>query len=60
MKIVMTNTANNTRKIVKFGELINRLQDENLNVVNRKWINFKLISGETIRVNGYEYKKEII
>ena len=59
MKIVMTNPEDNTRKVVKFDELINQLQAVNMNVINSKWINFKLLNGETVRVNGNEYKKEI-
>ena len=59
MKIVMTNTKDNTRKVVKFGELINQLQAENLNVVNKRWINFKLLNGGKVTVNGYELKREI-
>ena len=59
MKIVMTDTKTNIRKLVKFGELINRLQDEKINVVNRRWINFKLLNGETIKVDGCEFKKEV-
>ena len=59
MKIIMTNTADHTRKVVKFGELIGQLQAVNMNVINRKWINFKLLNGEMVRVNGNEYKKEI-
>jgi len=59
MKIVMTNTADNTRKIVKFGELIGQLQAVNMNVINSKWINFRLLNGETVRVNGNEYRKKI-
>ena len=59
MKIVMTNTKDNTRKVVKFGELINQLQAENLNVVNKRWINFKLLNGGKVTVNGYEFKREI-
>jgi len=59
MKIVMTNTATHTRKVVKFGELINRLQAVNNNIINHRWINYKLLSGETVSVNGYEFKREI-
>jgi len=59
MKIVMTNTVDHMRKVVKFDELINRLQDNNLNVINKKWINYKLLNGETIEVDGHEYKREI-
>jgi len=59
MKIVMTNPDDNTRKVVKFGELIRQLQAVNMNVINRKWINYKLLNGETVRVNGNEYKREV-
>ena len=59
MKIVMTNTADHTRKVVKFGELIKCLQDKNFNVINRRWINTKLLNNETISVDGYEFKKGI-
>ena len=59
MKIVMTNTATHTRKVVKFDELINRLQAENLNIINRRWVNLKLLNGETVLVDGYEFKKGI-
>ena len=59
MKIVMTNTATKERTVVKFGELISRLQAENLNVINRRWINFKLLNGETFSVNGCKYQREI-
>jgi len=59
MKIVMTNTATHTRKVVKFGELINRLQAVNNNIINHRWINYKLLNGETVSVNGYEFKREI-
>ena len=59
MKIVMTNPEDNTRKVVKFGELIRQLQAVNMNVVNHKWINYKLLNGETVRVNGNEYRKKI-
>ena len=59
MKIIMTNPKDHTRKVVKFGELIGQLQDANLNVINKRWINYKLLNGETIAINGYEYKKEI-
>ena len=59
MKIVRTNTITNTRKVVKFDEMINHLQDENMNVINRRWINYKLLNGETVMVNGCKYQKEI-
>ncbi len=59
MKIIMTNTADHTRKVVKFGELIKRLQEVNNNIVNHRWINYKLHNGETIKVNGYEFKREV-
>ena len=59
MKIIMTNTADHTRRVVKFNELINRLQDDNPCIINRKWINFKLLNNKTISVNGYEFKREI-
>jgi len=59
MKIVMTNPADNTRKIIKFGELISQLQAVNMNVINHRWINYKLLNGETVRVNGNEYRNEI-
>ena len=60
MKIVMTNTATHTRKVVKFGELIGQLQAVNLNIINRRWINYKLLNGETVLANGYEFRREII
>ena len=59
MKIVMTNPEDNTRKVVKFGELIKQLQDASLNIINKRWINYKLLSGETVTANGYEFKREI-
>ena len=59
MKIVMTNPEDNTRKVVKFGELIRQLQAVNLNIINRRWINYKLLNGETVSANGYEFKREI-
>jgi len=59
MKIVMTNTADHTSKVVKFGELIKRLQEVNNNKVNNWWINIKLLNGETISVNGNEFKREV-
>jgi len=59
MKIVETNPATHTRKVVKFDELISRLQAVNMNVINKRWINYKLLNGETVRVNGNEYKREI-
>jgi hypothetical protein len=55
----MTNPEDNTRKVVKFGELIKQLQDVNNNIVNRRWINYKLLNGETVSANGYEFKREI-
>ena len=55
----MTNPADNTRKIIKFGELISQLQAVNMNVINHRWINYKLLNGETVRVNGNEYRNEI-
>lgn len=55
----MTNTATHTRKIVKFGELISRLQAVNMNIVNHRWINYKLLNGETVRVDGDEFKREV-
>jgi len=59
MKIIMTNTADHTRKVVKFDEVHSCLQNANLNVVNKRWINYKLLSGDVIRVDGYEFKKGI-
>ena len=59
MKIVMTNPEDNTRKVVKFGELIRQLQNANLNIINHRWINYKLLNGETVSANGYEFKREI-
>ena len=59
MKIVMTNPEDNTRKVVKFGELIKQLQAIDMNVINHKWLNYKLLNGGTVRFNGYEYKREI-
>ena len=59
MKIVITNPADNTRKIVKFGELIKQLEPFTHSIVNRRWINYKLLNGKTIFVNGNEYKREI-
>jgi len=55
MKIIETNTG----KSIKFGELIKRLQAVNMNIVNHRWINFKLLSGEIVEVDGNKYKKEI-
>lgn len=55
----MTNPEDNTRKFVKFGELINQLQAVNMNVINHKWLNYKLLNGGTVRVNGNEYRKKI-
>jgi len=59
MKIVMINTVTKERKVVKFGELIKRLQEVNNNKVNNWWINIKLLNGETISVNGHEFKREV-
>jgi len=59
MKIVMTNPEDNTKKVVKFGELIRQLQAVNLNIINHRWINYKLLNGETVSANGYEFKREI-
>ena len=59
MKIVMTNPEDNTRKVVKFGELIRQLQAVNMNIINHRWINYKLLNGETVSANGYEFKREI-
>ena len=59
MKIVMTNPEDNTRKVIKFGELIKQLQEIDMNVINHKWLNYKLLNGGTVKFNGNEYKREI-
>ena len=59
MKIIEINSKEGTRKVVKFGELIKKLQDAYTNTINSKWINYRLLNGETIQVNGNIYKREI-
>ena len=56
----MTNKADHTRKVIKFNELIEILQNDNPCIINRKWINYKLLNNKTIEDgNGHEFKREI-
>jgi len=59
MKISMTDTATHTRKIVKPDEVHSYIQRANINPVSKIKTYFKLLNGEIIECNGYEFKKEI-
>ena len=63
MKIVMTNTADHTRKVVSFDEVCNLLNGHYTNRAERRKITFRLLSNEAIKYNDidgdYEFKREI-
>ena len=59
MKIVMTNTANHTRKVVSFNEVCNSLDVGHYNSKGRRIINYKLLSNEVIKEGNYKFKREI-
>ena len=59
MKIVMTNTANHTRKVVSFDEVCNSLDGGHYNNNGRRSINYRLLSNEVIKDGNYEFKREI-
>jgi len=63
MKIVMTNTADNTRKVVKFGDVCNLINSGHLNNRERRIIYYRLLNNETIKISsfgGLEFKREIV
>ena len=59
MKIVMTNTANHTRKVITFNDFCNSLGGGHYNSKGRRIINYKLLSNEVIKDGNYEFKREI-
>jgi len=50
MKIIEVNT----RKPIKFDELVKQSENEKHNVVNKRWILYKLLNNETVKINGHE------
>ena len=59
MKIVMTNTANHTRKVVSFNEVCNSLDGGHYNSEGRRIINYRLLNNEAIKDGNCEFKREI-
>ena len=59
MKIIMTNIANNTRKVVTFNEFCNSLDGGHYNNNGRRSINYRLLNNEIIKDGVYEFKREI-
>ena len=59
MKIVMTNMANYTRKVVSFDEVCNSLDGGHYNSKGRRSINYRLLSNEVLKDGNYEFKREI-
>ena len=59
MKIVMTNTATGTRKVVSFNEVCNRLNGDKPNSDIRKCINCILLDNRVLKDGKYEFKREI-
>jgi len=58
MKIVMTNIANHTRKVVSFKEACDEMDKDRWINVNRTMVSYRLLNNENIIVNGYEFKRE--
>ena len=59
MKIVMTNTATGTRRVVSFNDVCNSLDDGHYTKKERRIINCRLLSNEVIKDGNYEFKREI-
>ena len=59
MKIVMTNTADHTRKVVSFDEVCNSLDGGNYNEIGRRRIQYRLLNNEVIKDGLVEFKREI-
>ena len=55
MKIKCVNTG----EIIKFGDLIKCWKEKYPGIVNHRWLNYKLLNGESIFVEDKEYKREL-
>ena len=53
MKIIEVNT----RKPIKFDELIKQSENEKHNVVNKRWILYKLLNNEMVKINGQSIRE---
>ena len=59
MKIVMTNTATGTRKVVSFKDVCERFTSDEPNSDIRKCINYILLDNRALKDGNYEFKREI-
>ena len=59
MKIIMTNTADHTRKVVSLKKACDEMDKDRWINVNRTMVNYRLLNNETITIDGYEFKREL-
>ena len=58
MKIIMTNTADHTSKVVSFKKACDEMDKNRWINVNRTMVSYRLLNNENIIVNGYEFRRE--